>query len=189
MIEALITVILIAFGLSMDAFTVSMCMGTGAGRKKKSTALKAGFFFGSFQALMPLLGWLLGFYFKKYIEDIDHWIAFGLLGFIGLRMISEAVKNKSCGKTYNISKLGVMLTLSVATSIDALAVGLSLALLNIPILLSAAIIGLVTFFISYIGVLIGRKFSFILGGKAELAGGIILIAIGIKILIEHLFFQ
>lgn len=189
MIESLITVILIALGLSMDTFAVSMCMGTAAGLQKRAVALKAGFFFGGFQAAMPLLGWVLGFYLKNYIKEIDHWIAFGLLAFIGLRMISEAVKNKNCEKIYNISSIWVMLTLSLATSIDALAVGLSLTLLDIPILLSAAIIGSVTFCISYIGVLIGKKFSCMLGSKAEFAGGIVLFAIGLKILIEHLFFQ
>jgi putative Mn2+ efflux pump MntP len=188
MTEALITVFLIAVGLSMDAFAVSMCMGTAAGLHKRTIALKAGFFFGGFQAAMPLIGWVLGYYLKDYIREIDHWIAFGLLAFIGLRMISEAVKNKNCAKTYNISNLWVMLTLSLATSIDALAVGLSLTLLDVPILLSAVIIGAVTFCISYIGVFIGKKFSCILGSKAEFAGGIVLIAIGFKILVEHLFF-
>jgi manganese efflux pump family protein len=189
MIEAFITVLLIALGLSMDAFAVSMCFGTTAGANKKAIALKAGFFFGGFQAIMPLLGWVLGFYLKDYIEEIDHWVAFGLLAFIGFRMISEAVKSKSCVKTYNITSIWVMITLSVATSIDALAVGLSLALLNIPILLSAAIIGVITFCISFIGVYIGKRFCCILGNKAEFAGGIVLFLIGIKILIEHLFFQ
>lgn len=189
MIEALLTVILIAISLSMDAFAVSMCMGTTADIRKRSVALKAAVFFGGFQAAMPLLGWGLGFYLKNYIKEIDHWIAFGLLAFIGLRMISEAVKNKNCAKTYNISSTWVMLTLSLATSIDALAVGLSLSLLDIPILLSAAIIGAITFCISYLGVLIGKKFSCMLGSKVEFAGGVVLFAIGLKILLEHLFFQ
>lgn len=189
MIEGLITIIIIAFSLAMDAFAVSMCLGTTAGLQKKAIARKAAFFFGGFQAAMPLIGWVLGFYLKSYIEDVDHWVAFGLLVFIGLRMISEAVRSKGCAKTYNVTSLWVMITLSVATSIDALAVGLSLALLDIPILLSVAIIGVITFAISYIGVYIGKRFCCILGNKAEFTGGIILILIGIKILIEHLFYQ
>ncbi|MFH0867205.1 MAG: manganese efflux pump MntP family protein [Bacteroidota bacterium] len=188
MTEALITVVLIAAALSMDAFAVSMCLGTTAGIRKKSVAFKAAVFFGGFQAAMPLLGWVLGFYLKEYIEEIDHWVAFGLLVFIGFRMISKAIRSRGCVKTYNITSIWVMLTLAVATSIDALAVGLSLALLNIPILLSAAIIGIITFCISYIGVFLGKKFCCILGNKAEFAGGIVLFLIGIKILIEHLFF-
>jgi manganese efflux pump family protein len=188
MMESLVTLILIALSLSMDAFAVSMCMGTAAGLQKKAIAFKAGFFFGGFQAAMPLLGWLLGFYLRDYIEDIDHWVAFGLLAFIGIRMVTEAIKNKGCVKTYNVSSLWVMITLSVATSIDALAVGLSLAIMEIPILLSAAIIGVITFFISFIGVYIGKKFCCILGNKAEFVGGLVLFLIGIKILIEHLFF-
>lgn len=188
MTVALLTVLLIAFSLSMDAFVVSMCMGVTAGIRKKAVAFKAAIYFGGFQAGMPLAGWVLGFYLKSYIEDIDHWVAFGLLGFIGLRMISETIRSKDGVKIYNITSIRVMITLAIATSIDALAVGLSLALLSIPILLSVAIIGGVTFCISYIGVLIGKKFYCILGNKAEFAGGIILFLIGIKILIEHLFF-
>ncbi|HNW97195.1 MAG TPA: manganese efflux pump MntP family protein [Bacteroidales bacterium] len=189
MTEDILTVILIAIGLSMDALAVSLCFGAISNNKRKTIALKAGIFFGGFQALMPLVGWVLGFYLKNYIEDVDHWIAFGLLVFIGLRMISEAIKNKDEVKLYDYSSLWVMLTLSVATSIDALAVGLSIALLNIPIIFSVAIIGTITFIISYLGVIMGGRFNRLLGNKVEIAGGIVLSLIGLKILIEHLFFQ
>lgn len=184
----IITVIFVAFALSMDAFAVSMCFGISAGEHKNRIAFKAGAFFGLFQAIMPLIGWSVGFYMKNIIETFDHWVAFGLLLVIGVKMLIEAAKDSSDKKQYDTNSLWVMLTLAVATSIDALAVGLSFAFLEIPILLAIAIIGLITFIISFTGVHLGKKFCYLLGNKAEIAGGIILIAIGMRILIEHLWF-
>ncbi|HQH18561.1 MAG TPA: manganese efflux pump MntP family protein [Bacteroidales bacterium] len=189
MTQEIITVIFIAIGLSMDALAVSLCFGALSKSERKKVALKAGIFFGGFQALMPLIGWVLGYYLKDYIEKFDHWIAFLLLVFIGLKMILEAIKRKGCPKGYDYSSLWVMLTLSFATSIDALAVGLSIALLNIPIILSIAIIGIITFIISYGGVVLGGKVNRFLGNKVEIIGGIILTLIGFKILFDHLLFQ
>jgi putative Mn2+ efflux pump MntP len=184
-----ITVIFIALALSMDAFAVSMCIGTSAEHDKTNIALRAGVFFGLFQAIMPMIGWIAGYFMKGAIENIDHWIAFGLLFIIGLRMIYEAAKQKSYRRIFNIDNLWVMISLSLATSIDALAVGLSFALLQIPILLAVAIIGVITFGLSFAGVHIGEKLSGIIGNKVEIAGGIVLIGIGVKILIEHLWFH
>jgi len=185
----LIMVIFIALALSMDAFAVSMCIGTSAEHNKTGIALRAGVFFGLFQAVMPLIGWTAGYFMKEAIENIDHWIASGLLFIIGFRMIYEAVKKKSCRSEFNIDSIWVMISLSLATSIDALAVGLSFAFLQIPILLAVAIIGVITFGLSFAGVHIGKKLCDIIGNKVEIAGGIVLIGIGIKILIEHLYFQ
>ncbi|NTW32577.1 MAG: manganese efflux pump [Bacteroidetes bacterium] len=189
----LLTIIFVAFALSMDAFVVSMIFGLKAGENKTKIALKAGAFFGFFQAVMPLLGWTIGFIMKSatgdLINDYDHWVAFGLLLLIGLKMIHEATKNKHIPKGFNTGSIWVMLTLSVATSIDALAVGVSFALIKIHILLAAAIIGIITFGVSFVGVSAGKKLCGFLGNKTEVAGGIILILIGLKILIEHLFFQ
>ena len=184
----LFTIIFVAFALSMDAFAVSMCFGTSVGEHKNKVATTAGLFFGGFQAIMPLIGWGAGYFMKELIENFDHWVAFGLLIIIGVHMLIEASKNTSCKKQYNTNSLWVMLTLALATSIDALAVGLSFAFLQIPILLAVAIIGVITFIVSFAGVHLGKKFSCILGNKAEIAGGIVLIGIGIKILVEHLYF-
>jgi putative Mn2+ efflux pump MntP len=179
----------VAFALSMDAFAVSLCFGSNVENNKTAVSLKTGAFFGIFQAVMPLIGWAVGFYLKEFIQQVDHWIAFVLLTIIGARMLREAIKNRNCQKKINTDNILVMLSLSVATSIDALAVGLSFALLKIPILLAVSIIGVVTFFMSYLGVHLGKKINYLLGNKAEIAGGIVLILIGIKILVEHLFFQ
>ena len=172
----------------MDAFAVSLCFGTCA-KNKNTLALKAGAFFGIFQAIMPLIGWAVGFYLKEIIQQIDHWIVFILLSIIGARMIIEALKNKKIRKKFNTDSIWVMLSLSVATSLDAFAVGLSFALLQIPILIAVTIIGVITFAVSYTGVHLGRKLSVALGNKAEIAGGIILIGIGLKVLIEHLYYH
>jgi len=185
----LITVFFIALALSMDAFAVSLCIGTSAENNKNNIALKAGIYFGLFQALMPLIGWIAGYFMKEAIENLDHWIASGLLFIIGLRMIYEAVRKKSCHSEFNIDNTWVMISLSLATSIDALAAGLSFALLQMPILLAVFIIGVITFGLSFAGVRLGKKLSGILGNKVEIAGGIVLIGIGVKILIEHLWLQ
>jgi manganese efflux pump family protein len=182
----LLTIILIAFALSMDAFAVSLCFGTCV-KNKTTLSIKAGAFFGIFQAIMPLIGWSVGFFLKETIRQIDHLIVFALLTIIGGRMIFEAIKDKNVKLKFNTNSVYVMLSLSVATSIDAFAVGLSFALLQIHILLAISIIGVVTFFMSYIGVYIGWKLGSALGKKAEIIGGIILICMGAKVLIEHLY--
>jgi len=182
----ILPVILIGVGLSMDAFAVSLtgCM-TWHGHRLR-TAFKLAFFFGFFQALMPVLGWMGGKYLAELVSSFDHWIAFGLLAFVGGKMIVEAVRSDddACVKTELSIK--VLLVLSIATSIDAFAVGLSFALLKVSILIPVMVIGTLTFCISFAGVLIGEKLGKILGKKAEIIGGLILIVIGLKILVEHL---
>lgn len=180
-----ITVFLIALGLSMDAFAVSLCCGSGVKGRKFDLAIKIGLFFGLFQAIMPLIGYYFGFFIKDYFDKVDHWIAFGLLAGIGGKMIYESMKDEGC-KTFDTSKLIIILGLSVATSIDALVAGLSLAMIGLNILLSVSIIGLTTFILSYFGVYLGEKFCCRWGSKAELLGGSILVLIGLKTLLEHL---
>lgn len=149
-------------------------------------------FFGGFQALMPLIGWAVGRYFEKYIISFDHWIAFGLLGFIGFKMFLDSLKKEECPCEYGANamcgkiNLKELFILAVATSIDALAVGVTFAFLNTSILRAIVIIGSTTFVISSGGVMLGNKFGARYGKKAQTAGGIILIGIGLKILLEHL---
>ena len=145
-------------------------------------------FFGAFQAFMPLIGALAGLSLKTYIQEADHWIAFAILSAVGGKMIYESFKISESHKNFNPSNIPVLLTLSVATSIDALAVGITLSLVALNIITAVIIIGLVTFVLSYIGVYIGRKFGHLFENKIEAVGGLILIAIGIKILLQHLFF-
>ena len=181
-----IELFILAVGLSMDAFAVSICKGLSVKQLKPRHLLTAGLYFGGFQALMPLIGWLLGSSFEGLIKNVDHWIAFGLLVFIGANMVRE-----SFGKAEELNDSispKVMLPLAVATSIDALAVGVTFAFLNVNIWLAIALIGAITFVISAVGVKIGNVFGAKYKSKAELAGGIILIALAIKILVEHLFF-
>lgn len=185
-----IVLFLMGVGLSMDAFAVSVCKGLAMRKVNKKQAIVIGLFFGGFQALMPLLGWTLGIQFEQYITSIDHWIAFILLGFIGGKMIVEAVKPddesvevKEMDPPLNIKE---MFVLAIATSIDALAVGITFAFLDYPIVESIIIIGITTFVISIIGVYIGNFFGSMYKKKAELAGGIILVLLGVKILLEHL---
>ena len=179
-----IELFLIAVGLSMDAFAVSICKGLGAKRLLARQALLVGLYFGGFQALMPLIGWLLGCRFEVLIRSVDHWIAFLLLLVIGGNMIKE-----SRGQAEQLSDdfgFKTMLLLAVATSIDALAVGISFAFLSVDILPAALLIGCTTFLLSAAGCYIGRAFGTRYKAGAELAGGIILIFIGLKILLEHL---
>ncbi len=186
----LIEIILIGIGLSMDAFAVAVCKGLAMKRFNKIQAVIIGLYFGFFQALMPIIGWLLGSRFIRYIESVDHWIAFGLLVFIGGKMIVEAVREKNADPEKVIMDQPVdhkeMLFLAIATSIDALAVGISFAAIGTPIFPSSEIIGIITFLLSVAGVYIGNRFGNRYEKKAEIAGGIILIGIGIKVLIEHL---
>ncbi len=177
----------IAVGLSMDAFAVSICKGLSVRRLKPRHNLICGLYFGGFQALMPVIGWLLGRQFESLIKSIDHWIAFALLVLIGANMIREAVKNEEENLNDSFSPK-TMLPLAVATSIDALAVGVTFAFLDVSIVPAVSMIGATTFILSAVGVKIGNVFGAKYKSKAELAGGIALIVIGTKILIEHLFF-
>ena len=182
-----IELFLIGVGLSMDAFAVSICKGLGMEKVNKKQAFVIGLYFGGFQALMPLIGWFLGIRFQQYITSIDHWIAFVLLVFIGGKMIVEAVRDpdvEEIGKKDPPLDHKEMFLLAVATSIDALAVGITFAFLDTPIV--EAIIGLTTFFLSILGVVVGNFFGTRYKKKAEIVGGIILVAIGVKILLEHL---
>ena len=183
---SLFSVFLIGIGLSMDACAVSFAKGICLRRQVKTYALKLGLAFGLFQALMPLLGYLLGAGFAGTIEAYDHWIAFLLLGLIGANMIREALSGGEREKQNDDFSFRAMLPLAVATSIDALAVGVSFAFLQTPIFQAVAVIGLTTFCFGVAGVKIGRLFGVKYETKAELMGGIILILIGSKILLEHL---
>ena len=185
----LMELFLIGVGLSMDAFAVSICKGLAMEKVNKKQAFIIGLYFGGFQALMPLIGWFLGIRFQQYITSIDHWIAFVLLVFIGGKMIVEAVRDpdvEEIGKKDPPLDHKEMFLLAVATSIDALAVVITFAFLDTPIVEATVIIGLTTFFLSILGVVVGNFFGTRYKKKAEIVGGIILVAIGVKILIEHL---
>jgi len=182
----IISIIFIAFGLAMDAFAVSITSGLTIKQLRINDALKIAIFFGSFQAIMPLIGWSAGLSFRDFISGIDHWIAFGLLSLIGCKMIYESSKMEVNSKKIDPLNVYVLLMLSIATSIDALAVGLSLSFLNVSIALPAIIIGVVTFLLSIFGVYLGNRFGHYFERKIEIIGGLILIGIGIRILINHL---
>lgn len=175
---------ILAVGLSMDAFAVSICKGLSQPKLKPGHMVITGLYFGGFQALMPLLGYILGAQFARFISGFDHWVVFGLLAFIGVGMIRES-REQACPADKGFSPKE-MLPLAVATSIDALAVGVSFAFLQTPIFQAVAVIGLTTFCFGVAGVKIGRLFGVKYETKAELMGGIILILIGSKILLEHL---
>jgi len=182
----MIELFLIAVGLSMDAFAVSVCKGLAM---KKCTFGKAGIvglWFGAFQAGMPLIGYLLGVQFKDFITSVDHWIAFVLLAFIGGNMVREALSDNEEEGTNESLDMKTMFALAVATSIDALAVGVTFAFLRVNIIPAVSFIGITTFVISFAGVKIGNVFGVKYKNKAEIVGGIILILIGVKILLEHL---
>ena len=176
---------IIAVGLSMDAFAVSVCKGLSAGRVRLGHALTAGIWFGGFQALMPFLGWLLGSRFQSFISSVDHWIAFLLLGLIGLNMVRESrsQEEEEVGASFAPK---AMLPLAVATSIDALTVGITFAFLRVNIYWAITLIGVTTFVLSAIGVKAGGIVGERGKSRAELAGGIVLILMGCKILVEHL---
>ena len=181
-------IIFIAVGLAMDAFAVSVVSGSLYRQLHVKHALRMAVFFGAFQAIMPLLGSLAGLCAKDYIVDYDHWLAFGILGAVGVKMIYESFKIKSVEDNYDPANIIVLLALSVATSIDALAVGLTLSLITHSIAVAVVFIGLTTFILSYLGVLIGKRFGHFFENKIEIIGGLILIGLGVKILIEHLLF-
>lgn len=180
-----LSVLLMAVGLAMDAFAVAICKGLAMKRPGIRQILIVGIWFGVFQALMPVIGYYLGSSFYSYIEDYDHWIAFILLALIGVNMIREAISDEEEGVDASTG-FRTMLVLAVATSIDALAVGISLAMTGDDIMTSAVVIGVVTFLISASGVKIGSLFGDRFGKKAELVGGVILILIGLRVLLDHL---
>lgn len=184
-----IELVLIAIGLAMDAFAVSVCKGLGMHTINTRVAFVLALFFGGFQALMPLIGYLLGSQFLAFIEPIDHWIAFGLLGIIGAKMIWDAFheEDEDPGTVDRIN-IPEFFMLAVATSIDALAVGISLAALKVNIGISIAVIGIITFFLTLVGVVVGNRFGTAYEQKAQIIGGVVLIGIGCKILLEHLGF-
>lgn len=187
---SLISIILIGIGLSMDAFAVSVTVGINTNNNDKvKMALKSGAFFGVFQGIMPLIGWAMGISFAEYIGKVDHWIAFILLTFIGGKMFIESIKGKdenndtSDNKEYTNKEFFV---LAIATSIDALAVGISFAFLNVNILSATIIIAIITFILCILAVYLGKLIGGIFKSRAEMLGGIILVLIGVKILMEHL---
>lgn len=179
----IVEIILTAIGLSMDAFAVSICKGLSTENVKLRHSLITGLYFGAFQALMPIIGYFLGINFQQAISSIDHWIAFILLALIGIGMIKESRESEAGSDDYGFK---TMIVLAIATSIDALAVGISFALLDVDIFFSSAVIGCITFVLSAIGVRAGSRLGCRSRSFAELLGGIILILIGIKILLEHL---
>lgn len=184
----IIDLLLIAVALSMDAFAVAICKGLSFREFKLKNALIIGLYFGVFQGLMPVVGYFAGTFFEDSIKNIDHWIAFGLLAIIGINMIVGAIRGEeeSCpadGQSLSFKK---MLPLAIATSIDALAVGISFALLSVNIAFAASLIGVVTFLLSAAGVAVGNFFGGKLKKKAEIVGGAILVLLGLKILLEHL---
>lgn len=200
---SIITIILTAFALAMDAFAVSITKGMTLKKLTKGTAIKIALFFGVFQAAMPLIGWILGISFQSYIKAIDHWIALILLSILGGKMIYEFYEGRKekkleedaenevsstleseGNKIYEISNKELT-TLAIATSIDALAIGISFAFLNVNIISSSLIIGIITFILCFIGVITGRKVGGVFKDYAELIGGVILILIGINIFNEH----
>lgn len=183
----ILEVFLIGVGLSMDAFAVSVCRGLKMKKLNIGQMVLIAVFFGGFQALMPVIGWFLGTQFEAYITAVDHWIAFVLLAVIGGKMIYDSVKDDDDDKNEkSVLNIKELLVMAIATSIDALAVGITFAFLSVNIWSSVSIIGITTFVLSAVGVLIGHKFGAKYKNKAEFAGGIILILIGLKILLEHL---
>jgi putative Mn2+ efflux pump MntP len=183
---AFLTILFIAVGLALDASAVSIVTGSLYRELRVRHVLRMALFFGGFQAVMPVLGWLAGRGLQECILAADHWIAFVLLCLVGGKMIYESFRIESAQKNRDPANLLVLLTLSFATSIDALAVGITLSLLQAPLALAVAIIGLVTFALSYAGVLLGKRFGHLFESKIEIIGGLLLIAIGVKILVEHL---
>ncbi|MFH1882535.1 MAG: manganese efflux pump MntP family protein [Planctomycetota bacterium] len=181
----LVTIIVIAVGLAMDAFAVSIVSGSVYQQLHVRHALRIAVFFGGFQAIMPLIGFMAGLSVKEYIANYDHWVAFGLLSAVGGKMIYESFKIKSVEENFDPSNIFVLLVLSIATSIDALAIGITLSLIVSSIAIAVIIIGLVTFVLSYLGVCIGKRFGHFFESRIEAIGGLILIGLGIKILFEH----
>lgn len=184
-----VQLVLIAVGLSMDAFAVALCKGLCMRRIRYGQALVIALFFGGFQGLMPAIGWLLGTQFADLITPVDHWIAFVLLAYIGGKMIWDALHEDHEGEACDVEErldLKELLLMAIATSIDALAVGITFAFLQVQIVSAAASIAAITFVLSFVGVAVGNKFGNRFQDKAQLAGGVVLVCIGLKILLEHL---
>ena len=181
----LISIILIGVGLAMDAFAVAVCKGLSMKKLEWKKAIIIAVYFGIFQAGMPVIGYFLGTAFESFVTQVDHWIAFILLSIIGINMIKEAF-GCDCENTNDKVDFKTMIVLAIATSIDALAIGITFAFLKTDITLAAIVIGVITFILSLIGVKIGNKFGNKYQKNAEIFGGIVLILIGIKILLEHL---
>lgn len=181
----LIEILIIAVGVSMDAFAVSICKGLSVSRLRPRNVLSVALWFGGFQALMPLIGYFLGVSFADFVSSVDHWIAFFLLGIIGGNMIREAVGGDGVEHSDSDFSFRTMLALAIATSIDALAIGVSFAFLKVNIWEAVILIGLITGVFSAMGIFVGNVFGSRYKSRAELAGGIILIAMGLKILLEH----
>jgi putative Mn2+ efflux pump MntP len=179
----LLAVIAIAVGLAMDTFAVSIVTGAAYKQLHLRHTLRMAGFFGGFQALMPVVGYLAGLTVRQYVSNYDHWIAFGILAAVGLKMIYESFKIKEERRTPNPANLAVVLVLAIATSIDALAVGITLSLITSAIALAVIIIGVVTFGLSFAGVYIGKKFGHFFEGGIEAVGGLVLIGLGIKIVL------
>lgn len=181
-----LTILIIAVGLSMDSFAVSITSGLVLNTIKFKDAVKIAFSLALFQAVMPSIGWIIGMRIQSYIESFDHWIAFGLLFIVGAKMIIESFKTEEEDKNFNPLNIKVLLMISLATTIDALVVGISFAFIEYRWFWSGMIIGVTTFIISMLGILFGKKIGHRLGNKMEIAGGLILILLGVKILAEHL---
>jgi len=182
----LFTVFFIALGLAMDAFAVSIAFGVITKRNRTKKALLLGFMFGGFQMIMPIIGWSAGYTFRSFISNIDHWIAFVLLFFIGIKMIYEALKIEDLEHTETDTTALILLGIAIATSIDALAVGISFAFLQVSIVFPILVIGIITFVLSFLGIFIGNKYGRLFEKKIEVFGGLILVFIGFKILVSHL---
>ncbi|MCY7383310.1 MAG: manganese efflux pump MntP family protein [Microcoleus sp. CAN_BIN18] len=180
------TTVFLSLGLAADAFAVAVSSGLAIKHIKVNKALKIALFFGGFQAVMPIIGWLIGLTFSSLITPIDHWIAFGLLSFIGGKMIYESLQSEECQKKFNPLDTGTLIMLSVATSLDALAVGVGFAVLKTSIGPVVSAIGFITFFVVFAGVFIGHKCGDLFGNKIEFLGGVILIIIGTNTLFSHL---
>jgi manganese efflux pump family protein len=180
-------VILIAFGLAADAFAVSVAVGAAGATRGNRSKLRLSFHFGLFQSMMPILGWLAGLRIAHYVQSIDHWIVFGLLLWVAVHMIQSARNEDDFVKQQDPSRGMMLVILSVATSLDALAIGLSLALLHVSIWYPSVVIGIVTGAMSLVGILLGERFSSTFGRRAAQIGGIVLILMGLRILISHLF--
>jgi len=181
-----LVIVLTAVGLAMDAFAVSVVSGATCKQLRVRHAVRMAFFFGGFQAVMPLMGALAGLTLRRYIASYDHWVAFVLLSAVGGKMIWESFKIEAPGRSADPSNILVLLILSVATSIDALAVGVTLSLLVAKLVVAAAVIGAVTFLLSYAGVLIGKRFGHFFESRIEAIGGLILVALGLRILLGDL---
>jgi putative Mn2+ efflux pump MntP len=186
---SLITIVLLALALAMDAFAVSLSTGVTMCKMHLRNALKMAAFFGVFQAIMPIAGWSVGSFAAELIKSFDHWVAFVLLAVIGGKMIYEALWSKDDDEEEKKDphNIYILLTLSFATSIDAAAVGISMSFLNVAIIQPSIIIGVITFFVSLLGTQIGCKVGNAFGSRIEVLGGVVLIGIGVKILIQHLF--